>query len=69
MKYLSTFGRYVYPLYEFGKTTLETYLLQHHVWLTSNAKTVSIPAPYRSVSLIRNSTPLGTYGRTLHRAL
>jgi hypothetical protein len=23
-----------------GKTTLETYLLQHHIWLTSNAKTL-----------------------------
>mmetsp|Transcript_43559 Transcript_43559/g.103536 ORF Transcript_43559/g.103536 Transcript_43559/m.103536 type:complete len:981 (-) Transcript_43559:64-3006(-) len=36
---------YVYPLYEFGKTTLETYLLQHHIWLTSNAKTVLTIVP------------------------
>ena len=28
-----------------GKYTLETYLLQHHVWLTSNAKTVLVFLP------------------------
>jgi len=28
-----------------GKYTLETYLLQHHVWLTSNAKTVLVLIP------------------------
>ena len=29
-----------------GKITLETYLLQHHVWLTSNAKTILTLVPH-----------------------
>ena len=28
-----------------GKTTLETYLMQHHIWLTSNAKSLLILIP------------------------
>jgi N-acetylneuraminate 9-O-acetyltransferase len=32
-------------LHLLGKTTLETYLLQHHVWLTSNAKTLLTLVP------------------------
>lgn len=32
-------------LHELGKTTLETYLLQHHIWLTSNAKTLLTIVP------------------------
>lgn len=32
-------------LHALGKTTLETYLLQHHVWLTSNAKTLLTLVP------------------------
>ena len=32
-------------LHELGKTTLETYLLQHHIWLTSNAKTLLTLVP------------------------
>ena len=32
-------------LHEIGKTTLETYLLQHHIWLTSNAKSLLIFFP------------------------
>jgi 10 TM Acyl Transferase domain found in Cas1p len=36
---------YVEPLHSIGKITLETYLMQHHVWLTSNAKTVLTLVP------------------------
>jgi len=32
-------------LHQIGKTTLETYLLQHHIWLTSNAKSLLIVFP------------------------
>jgi len=32
-------------LHTLGKTTLETYLLQHHIWLTSNAKTLLTIVP------------------------
>ena len=36
-----------------GKITLETYLLQHHVWLTSNAKTLLTIVPHsKAVNLI-----------------
>lgn len=31
--------------HDVGKTTLETYLLQHHIWLTSNAKTLLTIVP------------------------
>ncbi len=36
---------YLVPLHTIGKTTLETYLMQHHVWLTSNAKTLVTIVP------------------------
>jgi len=32
-------------LHALGKTTLETYLLQHHIWLSSNAKTLLTVVP------------------------
>ena len=32
-------------MHALGKTTLETYLLQHHIWLTSNAKTLLTIVP------------------------
>lgn len=32
-------------LHQIGKTTLETYLMQHHIWLTSDAKSILILIP------------------------
>ena len=32
-------------LHQIGKSTLETYLMQHHIWLTSNAKSLLIIIP------------------------
>lgn len=32
-------------LHEIGKTTLETYLMQHNIWLTSNAKSLLVLVP------------------------
>ena len=32
-------------LHQIGKSTLETYLMQHHIWLTSNAKSLLIIFP------------------------
>lgn len=32
-------------LHQIGKTTLETYLMQHHIWLTSNAKSLLVLIP------------------------
>ncbi|CAM9317992.1 unnamed protein product [Scytosiphon promiscuus] len=37
--------RYLEPLHSLGKITLETYLMQHHIWLTSNAKTLLVVVP------------------------
>lgn len=31
--------------HQIGKTTLETYLMQHHIWLTSNAKSLLVFLP------------------------
>ena len=40
-------------LAEMGKITLETYLMQHHIWLTSNAKTLLVLLPgYPKLNLI-----------------
>ena len=40
-------SHYAHSLHELGKVTLETYLLQHHIWLTSNAKTLLCLIPNR----------------------
>jgi len=32
-------------LHQIGKSTLETYLMQHHIWLTSNAKSLLVLIP------------------------
>ena len=40
-------------LQEIGKTTLETYAMQHHVWLTTNSKTILVFLPnYRRLNMI-----------------
>lgn len=45
--------RYLEPLHSLGKITLETYLMQHHVWLTSNAKTLLVVIPgYPKLNLV-----------------
>lgn len=45
--------RYLEPLHSLGKITLETYLMQHHVWLTSNAKTLLVLIPgYSKLNLV-----------------
>lgn len=36
---------YLEPLHSLGKITLETYLMQHHIWLNGNAKTVLVFIP------------------------
>eukprot|EP00051_Salpingoeca_urceolata_P016158 m.213282 g.213282 ORF g.213282 m.213282 type:complete len:939 (-) comp18603_c2_seq1:36-2852(-) len=44
---------YLHPLHSIGKITLETYLMQHHLWLTSNAKTLLVLVPgYPRVNLL-----------------
>eukprot|EP00924_Labyrinthula_sp_SR-Ha-C_P000485 snap_masked-scaffold_27-processed-gene-0.22-mRNA-1 protein AED:0.25 eAED:0.26 QI:0/0/0/0.8/1/1/5/0/945 len=38
---------------EMGKVTLETYLMQHHIWLTSNAKSLLVLVPgYPKLNLL-----------------
>jgi hypothetical protein len=49
-------ARYSGLLHELGKITLETYLMQHHVWLTSNAKTLLVITPgYPKINLLAAS--------------
>lgn len=37
--------RFLGPLHSIGKITLETYLMQHHVWMSGNAKKVLVFVP------------------------
>lgn len=47
---------YMGVLHELGKITLETYLMQHHVWLTSNAKTLLVIVPgYSKINMLLGS--------------
>lgn len=52
-----------------GKYTLETYLMQHHVWLTSNAKTVLVFVPgYPKINLMVVTAVYFTIARRLYRS-
>ena len=58
-------------LHQIGKTTLETYLMQHHIWLTSNAKSLLTLLPgwpkmnFLLVSLVYVSISRRLYQLTL----
>ncbi len=55
-------------LNEIGRTTLETYLMQHHIWLTSNAKTVLVLIPgWPKVNLLVVTCIYFTLSRKLYR--
>ncbi|KAL7554372.1 hypothetical protein ACHAWF_017824 [Thalassiosira exigua] len=54
-------------LREIGKTTLETYLCQHHMWLTSNSKTVLVFVPgWPRVNLVVVTWAYVALSRKLH---
>jgi hypothetical protein len=62
-------GAHLGLLASIGKYTLETYLLQHHVWLTSNAKTVLVFVPgYPKVNLLVVTVVYVLVSRRLYRA-
>jgi N-acetylneuraminate 9-O-acetyltransferase len=55
-------------LHQLGKTTLETYLLQHHIWLTSNAKTLLTLLPgWPKVNMAIVTVIYFLMGRKMHR--
>merc|ERR1711871_1496427 len=55
-------------LHEMGKTTLETYLIQHHIWLTSNAKTLLTIVPdYPWINFAITSVIFFVMARELYR--
>ncbi|CAN0169434.1 unnamed protein product [Ascophyllum nodosum] len=60
--------RYLEPLHSLGKITLETYLMQHHVWLTSNAKTLLVLVPgHPKVNMVLLSVTYVLVSRELYR--
>lgn len=59
---------YLHPLHNIGKITLETYLCQHHLWLTSNAKTLlNILPAYPKVNLVAAGALYVGCSQELHR--
>uniref|UniRef100_A0A7S2WUZ9 Cas1p 10 TM acyl transferase domain-containing protein n=1 Tax=Rhizochromulina marina TaxID=1034831 RepID=A0A7S2WUZ9_9STRA len=59
---------YLGPLHSIGKTTLETYLMQHHIWLTSNAKTlVTILPGYPKINFLLVSCVFIVLSQELYR--
>mmetsp|Transcript_41224 Transcript_41224/g.87844 ORF Transcript_41224/g.87844 Transcript_41224/m.87844 type:complete len:1067 (-) Transcript_41224:249-3449(-) len=55
-------------LHEIGKTTLETYLMQHHIWLTSNSKTILVFLPgWPRVNLALVTYLYVIFSRKLHK--
>jgi len=59
---------HLHLLAEMGKTTLETYLMQHHIWLTSNAKTLLILVPgYPLINMFATTMIYVLVARTLYR--
>ncbi|CAN0282309.1 unnamed protein product, partial [Discosporangium mesarthrocarpum] len=59
---------YLEPLHSLGKITLETYLMQHHVWLTSNAKTLLVLVPgHPKVNLLVTACGYVLISRELYR--
>ena len=55
-------------LHAIGKTTLETYLLQHHLWLTSNAKSLLVLVPrYPKINFLVVTTAYFWVSRKAYR--
>ncbi len=55
-------------LHQIGKTTLETYLMQHHIWLTSDAKSLLTLIPgWPKVNFLVVSVIYVTFSRRLYQ--
>jgi hypothetical protein len=54
--------------HELGKTTLETYLMQHHIWLTSDAKSLLVLIPgYPKINMLFVTVLYFCVSRRLYR--